>query len=312
MTDLDYHDEGKEGYEALAWLSPLDYSAKQREFERNTAPNTGQWLLNSKEFVDWRSKESHRLWCVGMREYFSIHPSKGSLIDKAKLERERLSWRKLSRLKDRFHSTSNIRRSSIIINHLEEPHFKSNNQEPAVAYLYLTYKDQPSLEHLLGSVAKQLLGSSKELPDSLKRIWDKQPGVSDKNSVRRHHPSLTELDEILVDVTRGRQVYIIVDALDEYAPELRAELVEHLRKIREDINLLVTSRLLEGLDSMAHGFKRLEVAAQSQDIHEYIDHVIKKHHRLQHMVGTDPNLRKDIRHNVTKKSSQMYEPASSQ
>lgn len=173
-----------------------------------------------------------------------------------------------------------------------------------MAYLYLAYEDRPPLEHLLGSVAKQLLDSTK-LPPSLKRIWNRQRHIFDRNSPSQQHPSLEEVHEILADVTRDRQVYIIVDALDECVPELRVNLVNHLQKISKDINLLVTSRMFEGFDRMAEGFSQIPVAARSDDIQRYIDYVIEKRGGLQDTIKEDPNLRKYIGESVTQKSSQM-------
>lgn len=194
--------------------------------------------------------------------------------------------------------------SSIIVNHLKEPKFKPGRNEPAVVYLYLTYKEQPPLEHLLGSIVRQLVEGSKDkgLPLSIKTLWESQRF---KTKEHQNHPSLRDLDEILAELTKGRQVYIIVDALDECTPNLRKMLIDHLRKIREDINLLVTSRLLEGLDKMVVGFKRLDVVAQKEDIHKYIDDEITKADRLQDMFTREKDLRKEIRYKVTEKCSQM-------
>lgn len=192
--------------------------------------------------------------------------------------------------------------SSIVISHLESSESGLSNQKPLVAYLYLTYQEQPPLEHLLGSVAKQFLDPSKQHPQLLKRL---------SSQSRQQHPSLKEVHEILADVTRDRQVYIIVDALDEYPPDLRDDLVHHLRKIKKDINLFVTSRRFEGFERTARGFERLDIVAQNQDIQEYIDYVIERHSELRNSIDRAPDLRADIGETLIKKSSGMYGLASS-
>lgn len=100
LTELDHTNsrtasaDEKAKQEALLWLSPLDYSAKQRDFDEKAAPNTGQWLLNSKDFVSWRSQEIHKLWCIGMREYITRLIGE-NLLTKKKLVQERRFSRKL-------------------------------------------------------------------------------------------------------------------------------------------------------------------------------------------------------------------------
>lgn len=68
VTKLDYGNEQETRTATLNWLSSLDYERKQQQFVERRAPNTGQWLLNLKEFATWRSKETHKLWCFGMRK----------------------------------------------------------------------------------------------------------------------------------------------------------------------------------------------------------------------------------------------------
>ena len=35
------------------------------------APGSGEWLLNSKDFVDWQEKEVQKLWLFGDREFWT-------------------------------------------------------------------------------------------------------------------------------------------------------------------------------------------------------------------------------------------------
>ena len=56
--------------EILQWLSSVDHQAdhaKRRE-RINHRANTGDWLLKSQEFLEWRDgTKSHRLWYLGKR-----------------------------------------------------------------------------------------------------------------------------------------------------------------------------------------------------------------------------------------------------
>lgn len=51
------------------WFSPLDFIPMQNEVSSRRQRGTGQWLLESKEFLNWRSGANGVLWCSGMRKY---------------------------------------------------------------------------------------------------------------------------------------------------------------------------------------------------------------------------------------------------
>lgn len=53
------------------WLSPLDFIPMQNELSSRRQQGTGQWLLESKEFLNWCSGANGVLWCSGMRKYFT-------------------------------------------------------------------------------------------------------------------------------------------------------------------------------------------------------------------------------------------------
>jgi hypothetical protein len=54
------------------WLSPLNFKVSQSEFLQKREHGTGQWLLESQEFLDWRDGTSETLWCPGPREITSL------------------------------------------------------------------------------------------------------------------------------------------------------------------------------------------------------------------------------------------------
>jgi len=49
----------------------LEFQAKQHEYFRisRISPSTGQWLLESEPFVDWRDGASRKLWAYGIRKF---------------------------------------------------------------------------------------------------------------------------------------------------------------------------------------------------------------------------------------------------
>lgn len=50
----------------LSWLTPIDYGAQQSDFLSRRQEGTGQWLLDSQEFQDWRNGDRQALFCPGI------------------------------------------------------------------------------------------------------------------------------------------------------------------------------------------------------------------------------------------------------
>jgi len=48
-----------------SWLSSLNFKAVQNEYIQKRENGTGEWLLESPEFKDWRDGTSETLWCPG-------------------------------------------------------------------------------------------------------------------------------------------------------------------------------------------------------------------------------------------------------
>jgi hypothetical protein len=53
--------------------SSLEFDIKQHQYLRvaGQSPGSGQWLLESRDFIDWKETDGVRkLWLVGEREYW--------------------------------------------------------------------------------------------------------------------------------------------------------------------------------------------------------------------------------------------------
>ena len=51
----------------LSWLSPLQMPRVHQSIVERAQQGSGRWLLNSEQFLDWRSGKERLLWCYGMR-----------------------------------------------------------------------------------------------------------------------------------------------------------------------------------------------------------------------------------------------------
>lgn len=47
------------------WFSGADYASQQRDFFSTRQDGTGEWLLDSDEFQQWKSKSKEALLCTG-------------------------------------------------------------------------------------------------------------------------------------------------------------------------------------------------------------------------------------------------------
>ncbi len=53
--------------EIINWLSPLDSTQRQKDIASVRQEGTGQWLLESPEFQEWKTEIGKELWCYGIR-----------------------------------------------------------------------------------------------------------------------------------------------------------------------------------------------------------------------------------------------------
>jgi hypothetical protein len=56
----------KEDLEILQWITTSEYGSQQSDSLRRRQAGTGEWLLNSKEFQEWRNGSSKTLFCPGI------------------------------------------------------------------------------------------------------------------------------------------------------------------------------------------------------------------------------------------------------
>src|ERR1700735_145422 len=62
------HGLDQERRQIADWLSSLNFKASQLEFLSQQQHGSGEWMLNSPKFEDWRDGISKTLWCPGDRE----------------------------------------------------------------------------------------------------------------------------------------------------------------------------------------------------------------------------------------------------
>ena len=61
------HSIDQESQKIVAWLSPLNFWAKQDDTLSEKQEGTGQWLFEDPAFKGWLGGIDRTLWCPGMR-----------------------------------------------------------------------------------------------------------------------------------------------------------------------------------------------------------------------------------------------------
>jgi hypothetical protein len=124
------------------------------------------------------------------------------------------------------------------------------------------------------------------------------------NRGRHGPPNISELSELFSKLVPRREIFIVVDALDECQKDVRESLLDCLGA-HEEVRLLVTSRILDSIGRWTDSFSQLRIVANENDIHQYIDFEIDSSHHLKSFTRRDPSFNAEIKVTVTKKSNGM-------
>lgn len=158
-----------------------------------------------------------------------------------------------------------------------------------VACLYLNHKeaDEQTPSRLLAGVWRQL-------------VLGRDVGLLAKKLYQKYHekgttPSLDDIRDVLSSASiHYAQVYIIVDAVDEYPEGERWILLQHLIEMCGSVNLMITSRPHITPDASLPDLHTLEIRANEDDVRGYLDAQIAVSPRLSKHIERRPELREEI------------------
>jgi hypothetical protein len=180
---------------------------------------------------------------------------------------------------------------SVVIDHLET---KQCSMDTLCTFYYCEYNERndQTVVNLLSSLLQQLLHQlpNQNLPPDLVSLYNLHKRYDTR-------PTVSQIKAIFEkETSRLDKVYVILDALDEYAEsyEEALEVVSTIRSLSSRIKLLCTSRSSAVFDSYFEGCAALKVSAKKDDIEAYLTSHLQKHHRLTKHVRADPKLKDDI------------------
>lgn len=169
--------------------------------------------------------------------------------------------------------------SSAVIDHFQG---QAKVMRYGVAYIYFDYneQDQQMSVHVLASLVKQLTYQTLQLPVEIEQLHD----TSQHDGKR---PTLEELYvALLVAFKSFSRVFLIFDALDEYNPEQRKELLPLMHRMGKDgASLFLTSRdYPEDIRFSLCDVPQIKISVAADDIKCYIREKIQKNPRAKRLI----------------------------
>jgi hypothetical protein len=132
------------------------------------------------------------------------------------------------------------------------------------------------MQILLASLLRQLYRTSPE-------VFVDTEDLHTRHKKHNTSPQRKEIEEVLRNgIARCPEVYIILDALDEYLQNFSdgaiRELLNVFRGLGSNVKLMVTSRVLGAMEGIFEEFRagRLEICAKEEDLQRYIQVRIKR------------------------------------
>ncbi|KAJ7511611.1 hypothetical protein B0H11DRAFT_1699814, partial [Mycena galericulata] len=178
--------------------------------------------------------------------------------------------------------------ASMVVDHLSAA--CRNNRDIGVACIYLSHKeaDNQTPPKLMAGLWRQL-------------VLDRDIGSIAENLYKQHWekgtaPSLEEAANVLSSSLKEfSQVFIIVDAMDEYPEFQRGILLQQLAEIGSNVNLMITSRSnISPESSFFPSLETLDIQPAPEDIEAYINGQIKLSPRLSRHIQKKPVLQDEI------------------
>ncbi|KAL8853005.1 MAG: hypothetical protein Q9221_002153 [Calogaya cf. arnoldii] len=265
----------------LQWISPLNFHLVHNDNLQRRHGGTGDWILREPFFESWLSADLDTLCCEGI-------PGAGKTII-ASIVVNHLRRRADSDGTDHgpFHSTTGLLDSSL-------------------TYVFCTFKERATqtAENLFGSIVKQLAEAyPKEFSPLVKELYQ----TRNKTHGR---PLLKDFESMLVSMLRSFGInYMVVDALDECADEVKDSLMNGFKKLQQACNLKLLFTLRPGTITGLLDLNRtdfLAIRARDEDIGKYVSSRISSEPRSFTSFKENPKLVALATDTITVRSQGMF------
>ncbi|KND88668.1 Ankyrin-2 [Tolypocladium ophioglossoides CBS 100239] len=184
---------------------------------------------------------------------------------------------------------------SLVVDNLSKTH--------CVLFFYCDYKtaNTQSETTVAAAFLRQLIEYAPSIPPALEGLYRKLGNGRDK----------LELDDIVTlihhIIPERPQLFVVLDALDEYAKSTqRRRVLSLLRRLADDsVKVLISSRPhLTEIDRAFDSCTRLEIRSDVSDVRSYVEYMIRSSDELSDIMTDD--LRNEAIHRVTEQAGGMF------
>lgn len=171
-----------------------------------------------------------------------------------------------------------------------------------VIYIYFNYSEaeKQNPTNLLKSILLQLVSRQPVVTKELTEAYKKHA----KEGTTLSLPECCRL--LQAAIVCFSMTYLVIDALDECTEGTRDKLFAELRKMKQHISILITSRHTFSDYYEAESALRLDIEADALDIRHYLEARITESSKLQAHIKKDQSLHEIIVSSIVHKAKGMY------
>ena len=142
-----------------------------------------------------------------------------------------------------------------------------------------------------------MIEDSENIPPDLLSLYE-------RHRDRKTSPTIDEISQALsTTIGSHKEVFCIIDALDECNDDLRLSLVKKMEHLGPKLHVLITSR--DMIPEELYQYQRLEIKANRADIELFVEHQIRTNKNLREVINKSPSLSYDIKREVVDRAQNM-------
>ncbi|KAH7353153.1 hypothetical protein BKA66DRAFT_516228 [Pyrenochaeta sp. MPI-SDFR-AT-0127] len=215
----------------MDWLSSADFPAQQSDFISHRQGETGQWFLDSPEFIEWVQGSSQTLFCPGI-------PGAGKTM-----------------------------MAAITVDHLQKT---VQTPDIGVAYLYCNYKrrEEQTTSSLLAAMLKQLVQGQPTIAMPVLSLYDHHVVRRTRPSIDE---TLGAMQSVLANYRRVYVVIDALDECPDRDGTRNQLIRHcRSLQGKTDLRLMATSRHISDIEDKFKDMPWLEVRASNADVKRYV------------------------------------------
>ncbi|EPS37531.1 hypothetical protein H072_8751 [Dactylellina haptotyla CBS 200.50] len=226
--------ENKHDRNILEWLGK-DYGSQQSDYIKLRQPGTGQWILDSGEFIEWFLATNSILFSPGI-------PGSGKTITTA-----------------------------ILVDYLTT--LSRQDESIGVGYVYFNFKrcTEQNLDHVFASLLRQLTQQlpSRSIPETVRSLYNKHKLKETRPSLDE---IISNLSSVAAEYSK---TFILMDALDECSEvrglfsQIHTQILAFQATTKA--NYFATSRFIPDITKRFEKERTLEIRASDSDLRKYLE-----------------------------------------